>query len=584
MKKIQLLLIAAIIFIAGCKKTSTDQTEPSVSAVQTVVQVAQVIQLKSGLTLNQRYEGTFGETAVEITRTSDSTLAFIIPEVSPGGHQLKFSLGTINFTVNPSVAVDADQIATKAFENFDGQLDGFDPANEQQLVELNEISQFRDEVETLVNSLTAAQKIEMARFYEANKASFHTFSTNTIFNLNASTTMRQQSECPTTNFQEFYGCTAGNLANASMDLGAALRDMGSFAGLGYIAAVTSPASFGLGAGAATIAFTTAAYILVMEVKPAAFVFLNAAGPFLKANWLLAKGLFLLVKDKFNSESTVDLGIKPVFRSVESTDAEVNAGLGSFIPSFRKLEGPWNKFKVLLGTMPVFTKTEEPAGIKTAELVISDISNPNVQLVSQVDGNVKFKSLTGKEETFKYKAKVTKEGFTETAELSGTVTISALKVGDQYAGGRIFHLDASGQHGYVVSEELGRFKWDSARASNGITYQTVTIGGLGEAMGTGAANTIKIKNTPGTNPRAVQVCQAYRGGGFSDWFLPSLDEVMSFTEVLTIADGFYWASSETIQNGGQVYAAKYGYSTVEQRYRFTFDAKWNESRVRAVRAF
>ena len=52
-----------------------------------------------------------------------------------------------------------------------------------------------------------------------------------------------------------------------------------------------------------------------------------------------------------------------------------------------------------------------------------------------------------------------------------------------------------------------------------------IGATGTAVGTGAANTQKIIAVQGrTYNYAALVCANYSGGGYSDWFLPSKDEL------------------------------------------------------------
>ena len=109
------------------------------------------------------------------------------------------------------------------------------------------------------------------------------------------------------------------------------------------------------------------------------------------------------------------------------------------------------------------------------------------------------------------------------------------------------------------------------------------GADGTAVGTGEQNTIDIEagcTTPGT---AADICANLSLGGYSDWFLPSKDELNLMYENLKVfgvggfADNVYWSSSElyvylnawiqSFGNGGQANGPKN--ATI---------------RVRAVRAF
>ena len=73
--------------------------------------------------------------------------------------------------------------------------------------------------------------------------------------------------------------------------------------------------------------------------------------------------------------------------------------------------------------------------------------------------------------------------------------------------------------------------------------------MGSAIGTGAKNTYWI-NTNDTANIAAKAVAGYRGGGKSDWYLPSTDEMSALytnrTNQNTVANLFqpYWTSTET----------------------------------------
>ena len=108
------------------------------------------------------------------------------------------------------------------------------------------------------------------------------------------------------------------------------------------------------------------------------------------------------------------------------------------------------------------------------------------------------------------------------------------------------------------------------------------GADGTAVGTGEQNTIDIEAGCATAGTAADICANLSSGSYSDWFLPSKDELNLMYENLKVAgvggfaDYFYWSSSEHtayyaitqhFDDGGRYWEYKYG-----------------PSRVRAVRAF
>ena len=169
-----------------------------------------------------------------------------------------------------------------------------------------------------------------------------------------------------------------------------------------------------------------------------------------------------------------------------------------------------------------------------------------------------------------------------------------------AGGYIFYDKGSSPDGWryleaaPVSTEWTGKQWGS--------YWT-WIGGTGTGIGTGQSNTTIIVTWLNNNSadyfcdvtyrtdRAAYLCDAWIYGGYSDWFLPSRDELNKmwvnlksgidengahYDPVGGFADNYCWSSSEG--NVGEAWSQdfKYGY---QGRYY-----KGLTSWVRAVRAF
>ena len=103
----------------------------------------------------------------------------------------------------------------------------------------------------------------------------------------------------------------------------------------------------------------------------------------------------------------------------------------------------------------------------------------------------------------------------------------------------------------------------------------TIGGTQTGLGTGRTNTQRIiAGNPEPNI-AARLCANYRGGGFTDWFLPSKNELDEFFKA-GISSGTYWSSSE----GDNNFAWSQDFMLGKQQ----FSNKPNEYKIRPIRAF
>jgi hypothetical protein len=129
---------------------------------------------------------------------------------------------------------------------------------------------------------------------------------------------------------------------------------------------------------------------------------------------------------------------------------------------------------------------------------------------------------------------------------------------------------------------------SSDQSTGIQWYngTYTVtGASGTALGTGQANTTAIVNNQGAGSYAAQLCIDLVLNGYSDWFLPSIDELnklcLNRIAIGGFANNYYWSSSEyDINNSwGQ------SFSNNDNNDQNILDKSLNFNvRVRAVRAF
>ena len=107
----------------------------------------------------------------------------------------------------------------------------------------------------------------------------------------------------------------------------------------------------------------------------------------------------------------------------------------------------------------------------------------------------------------------------------------------------------------------------------------TVGGTSTALGTGAANTATVSAACGTGT-AARLCADLVLNGYSDWYLPSRDELNKLYINIIAIGGFatvrYWSSSE--YDGLGAWFINFGNGATSYYNRnFTYY-------VRAVRAF
>tara|TARA_R110002167_G_scaffold2366_1_gene12149 strand:- start:84 stop:575 length:492 start_codon:yes stop_codon:yes gene_type:complete len=114
----------------------------------------------------------------------------------------------------------------------------------------------------------------------------------------------------------------------------------------------------------------------------------------------------------------------------------------------------------------------------------------------------------------------------------------LRVGDTYQGGIVFYV--SGSSGLISSAS------DQSSAQWGCQGTNLS-GAAGTDIGTGAQNTIDINAGCTTANIAADVCRDLDLNGYTDWFLPSKDELnQMYIHRATIGNfttGNYWSSSE-----------------------------------------
>ncbi|MFT5824174.1 MAG: hypothetical protein ACI8ZM_005440 [Crocinitomix sp.] len=125
------------------------------------------------------------------------------------------------------------------------------------------------------------------------------------------------------------------------------------------------------------------------------------------------------------------------------------------------------------------------------------------------------------------------------------------IGQSFGGGRIGYIlqssdpgyDASTEHGLIIANDY--FGIDIVWGCDTI-YVSAAIGA---EIGTGAANTAGIiATTCEIAGSAAVLCDEYEADGFTDWYLPSFDELeaidINFDLLEDLEAGHYWSSTHS----------------------------------------
>lgn len=165
---------------------------------------------------------------------------------------------------------------------------------------------------------------------------------------------------------------------------------------------------------------------------------------------------------------------------------------------------------------------------------------------------------------------------------------SIAIGKTYQGGIIFYIDGSGAHGLIAApkDQSDGIAWCDC------SFSFIDTGAYATAVGTGQANTNTIIAAQGEGDYAASLAANLVLNGYSDWFLPSKDELnlmyknigpgapWPLTNIGGFSSAWYWSSSES-----NYYTHEYAFSQLfNSNGQQLVNYKADTSSVRAVRAF
>ena len=160
-------------------------------------------------------------------------------------------------------------------------------------------------------------------------------------------------------------------------------------------------------------------------------------------------------------------------------------------------------------------------------------------------------------------------------------LPSLAIGDSYQGGKVAHILQPQEPGYTPTVLHGLIAASADQTSAGWGCENTEITGADRTgIGAGNQNTIDIMAGCTTAGIAARICGDLNEGDYTDWYLPSADELKQLlTNKITIggfANDYYWSSSEESSSSALA-------------YHFYWNNRWSyfknySEHVRCVRSF
>jgi hypothetical protein len=162
---------------------------------------------------------------------------------------------------------------------------------------------------------------------------------------------------------------------------------------------------------------------------------------------------------------------------------------------------------------------------------------------------------------------------------GAAASVPITLGSTYGGGKVFYIFQPGDPGYVSGETHGLIAATFDTQGYRVFGCRGWPSGTSTNLGTGASNTTTLLGCNETN-FAAKLARAVTDGGYSDWSLPSKDELnklyLNRNSVGNFIDVNYWSSSES--NDSYAWYQSFGDGSQNQ------DDKNAQKGIRAIRSF
>ena len=124
----------------------------------------------------------------------------------------------------------------------------------------------------------------------------------------------------------------------------------------------------------------------------------------------------------------------------------------------------------------------------------------------------------------------------------------LGIGDSSEGGIIYYIFETVDPGYIFGETHGLIAAPTDQGAVSWGCAGLVLGNTSDSLGAGKTNTLNIISSCSQMGTAARMCNDLNMNGYSDWYLPSKDELNKLYLSRTYVGGFqplayYWTSTE-----------------------------------------